>query len=73
MLLYSILALSAIHMNRVGDYDVNEAEQYHEKCVELLLPMLNDKRVITDGAVLASSVLLRFYEEISGMLKSSNA
>lgn len=66
VLLYSILALSAIHLNRTAEYDVNEAEEYHEKCIELLLPLVEDKRVITDGAVLASSVLLRFYEEISG-------
>lgn len=55
-----------MHMSRVAEYDVDEAEEYHEKCVELLLPMLHDKKVITDGAVLASSVLLRFYEEVSG-------
>lgn len=42
VLLYSILALSAIRMNRVADYDANEGEQYHEKCVELLLTMLDD-------------------------------
>jgi hypothetical protein len=68
VLLYSLLALSAIHMNRVAEYDINEAEEYHERCIELLLPMLNEKEAITDGALLASSVLLRFYEEISGAI-----
>lgn len=73
VLLYSLLALSAVHMNRVSSYDVNEAEEYHEKCVELLIPMLDDEQVITDGAVLASSVLLRFYEEMSGKLATGLA
>jgi hypothetical protein len=68
VLLYSLLSLSAIHMNRVGHYDINEAENYHEKCIELLLPMLNEDHAITDGALLASSVLLRFYEELSGKI-----
>lgn len=54
-----------MHKSRVADYDVNEAEEYHERCVSLLLPMLDDKRIITDGAFLATSTLLRFYEEVS--------
>ena len=66
VLLYSILALSAFHMSRFSTYDVNEAEEYHEQCVRLMLPMLKDKSVITDGTVLAFSTLLRFYEEVSG-------
>lgn len=71
VLLYAVLALSAMHRSRVADYDVNEAEEYHERCVSLLLPMLDDKRSITDGAFLATSTLLRFYEEVSGMICTS--
>lgn len=65
ILLYATLTLSAMHLNRLSRYDIAEADCYHEKCIELLLPILNDKNAIMDGAVLASSVLLRFYEEIS--------
>lgn len=66
VLLYAVLALSAMHRSRVAEYDENEAEDYHEQCVRLLLPMLDDKSIITDGAFLATSTLLRFYEEVSG-------
>jgi hypothetical protein len=45
---------------------IMEAESFHEQCVGLLLPMLNEKRSIIDGAFLACSTILRFYEEISG-------
>ncbi|KAF2094201.1 hypothetical protein NA57DRAFT_80616 [Rhizodiscina lignyota] len=65
VLLYAVLALSAMHRSRVAEYDENEAEDYHEQCVRLLLPMLDDKSIITDGAFLATSTLLRFYEEVS--------
>lgn len=66
VLLFAVLALSAMHRSQVSDYDTEEAEEYHEQCVRLLLPMLEDKRIITDGAFLATSTLLRFYEEVSG-------
>ena len=72
-----MLATAAIHRSRfIGDecldrdYD-NEAVRYHEQSVTLLLPMLHDKRAVTDGAFLACSTILRFYEEISGTSKSS--
>ncbi|KXL42448.1 hypothetical protein M433DRAFT_397020 [Acidomyces richmondensis BFW] len=71
LLLYSMLATAAIHKSRFArDPTVEgecaaEAERYHEQCVSLLLPMLQDKDSITDGAFLACSTILRFYEEIS--------
>lgn len=43
-----------------------EAEKFHAQCVSLLLPMLQDQDSIADGAFLACSTILRFYEEISG-------
>lgn len=42
------------------------AEEYHEKCVSILLPMLHDNAAITTDEFLACSTILRFYEEISG-------
>ena len=66
ILLFSILALSAYHMSRFSRYDVTEAEEYHDQCVKLMLSMLGNKQLIADGAALAFSTLLRFYEEVSG-------
>ncbi|KAE8370295.1 hypothetical protein BDV27DRAFT_152181 [Aspergillus caelatus] len=63
-----VRSLAARHLQRFADDDVDEAEHYHEKCIELLLPALNDlndRTATCDGAILAASVLLRLYEEIS--------
>lgn len=68
-MLYSLLAISAMHRSRIGFRELDEAaeaEDFHKKCVSLLLPMLQDQRCVTDAAFLACSTILRFYEEISG-------
>lgn len=44
----------------------SEGDSYHERCVEILLPLLHNKPAVTDEAFLACSTILRFYEEISG-------
>ncbi|KAF9774149.1 hypothetical protein IL306_007899 [Fusarium sp. DS 682] len=72
LLLFSLLAVSSSHKSRfLDDPAVSEdyaryGEEYHEKCISLLLPMLNDSESITDGAFLACSTILRWYEELSG-------
>ncbi|KAG4257416.1 hypothetical protein FPRO04_08624 [Fusarium proliferatum] len=71
LLLYSLLAVSSSHKSRfLEDPDIAQdyaryGEEYHEKCISLLLPMLNDSESITDGAFLACSTILRWYEELS--------
>ncbi|KAF5708771.1 hypothetical protein FMUND_10446 [Fusarium mundagurra] len=71
LLLYSLLAVSSSHRSRfLDDPDIAQdyaryGEEYHEKCISLLLPMLNDSESITDGAFLACSTILRWYEELS--------
>ena len=76
-----MLATSAIHKNRfetdkaTADDLAMEADFYHKQCVSILLPLLEDKDSVTDGAFLACSTILRFYEEISGkfyLLSSSD-
>ncbi|KAG9496088.1 hypothetical protein J7337_012664 [Fusarium musae] len=72
LLLYSLLAVSSSHKSRFLDDPViardyaRYGEEYHEKCISLLLPMLSDNESITDGAFLACSTILRWYEELSG-------
>ncbi|RBR21357.1 hypothetical protein FVER53590_28347 [Fusarium verticillioides] len=71
LLLYSLLAVSSSHKSRFLDDPViardyaRYGEEYHEKCISLLLPMLSDNGSITDGAFLACSTILRWYEELS--------
>ncbi|PYH96709.1 hypothetical protein BO71DRAFT_163837 [Aspergillus ellipticus CBS 707.79] len=69
--LYAILATACIHKSRnESAHDVAyrlamQAESLHEKCISILLPMIQQKDLITDGAFLACNTILRFYEEIS--------
>ena len=63
LLLHAILAVSAHHLSRTADYDSAVAEQYHERCVELLIPILDDS--FATDEVVAATVLLRFYEQMS--------
>ncbi|KAG7405130.1 hypothetical protein Forpe1208_v015119 [Fusarium oxysporum f. sp. rapae] len=71
LLLYSLLAVSSSHKSRfLDDPDIAQdyaryGEEYHEKCISLLLHMLNDSESITDGAFLSCSAILRWYEELS--------
>ena len=72
ILLDSMLATASIHKSRFTDDPTlarelaTQADEFHEQCVSLLLPMLQDQVSIIDGAFLACSTILRFYEEISG-------
>lgn len=64
LLLHAILAVSAHHLSRTADFDPSVAEDYHETCVELLIPILDDSVAVADEVV-AATVLLRFYEQMS--------
>ncbi|KAK5305197.1 hypothetical protein LTR99_002739 [Exophiala xenobiotica] len=63
LLLHAISAVSAHHLSRTADYDPTVAEQHHERCVELLIPILDDS--FAPDEVVAATVLLRFYEQMS--------
>ncbi len=66
LLRFSILALSAFHLSHAEGSTDTEAEKFHEAAVSILLLLLRDRNVIADGAVLASTVILRLYEEAKG-------
>lgn len=63
-LLNAILAVSARHWSRVGDYDPYVAERYHSECLKHLIPMLDETAALMDENLLAATVILRFLEEI---------
>jgi hypothetical protein len=63
--------LSSFHLSRAdGSGDV-EAEEFHEAAVGILLSLLRDRDKIADGAVLASTVILRLYEEAKGEARAA--
>ena len=63
-LLNAIFALSARHLSRVGEYDPLISDRYHQKCLEHLIPVLNDPAAVLDENLLASTIILRHLEEI---------
>ncbi|KAJ6111194.1 hypothetical protein N7486_003429 [Penicillium sp. IBT 16267x] len=66
LLLYACLSISALHLARTAHTFTEElAESYHERCVAILIPMLNplDHRQDLD-ILLASTVILRLFEQM---------
>lgn len=67
LLLYACLAVSACHLSRTANTISPEvADSYHERCVSIMLPVL-DKPEFEIGIdiLLSSTVILRFFEQIS--------
>jgi hypothetical protein len=56
-----VISFAARH---VGDKVA--AEESHEKCVELLIPLLSTETIANDEAILCAIVILRVYEQLSG-------
>lgn len=67
VLLNAALAASSHHLSRVTDYNPLVADMYHERCVELLIPMLGELSSLPDE-VIAATVLLRLYEQMSSAI-----
>lgn len=63
-LLNAMLAAAARHLSRISDLDVYIADRYHNECLKYLIPMLDDDSAVLDENLLASTVILRYLEEI---------
>jgi hypothetical protein len=70
ILMKAICALAARHLSGTSGYDSSLAERYHEECISLLIPALNDPNVTADETMLAALVILRLYEHLQCMLRS---
>ena len=64
LLMNAILAGSALHLSRVSDLDPYEAVRYHDRCLRLMVPMLDDPDRIKDDNLLLTTVILHLYEDI---------
>jgi len=64
ILLNAVMAVSARHLSRISNFDPLVSDQYHQKCLKHLIPILSDKAAITDENLLAATVILRFLEEV---------
>lgn len=67
LLLYACLAVSARHLSNTSKEVPSEvADGYHERCIGILLPILEDGKVTTSlDTLLAATVILRLFEQMS--------
>lgn len=67
LLLYACLAISARHLcHTTKSVPPHVADEYHERCIAILLPVLENRDYnISIEILLASTVILRFFEQIS--------
>ncbi|KAL4869706.1 hypothetical protein BDV12DRAFT_74996 [Aspergillus spectabilis] len=75
LLLYACLATAARHLSQTTNLvPPNTADEYHEKCISILLPGLGnwESRIGLD-ILLASTVILRFFEQISSHAPSNDS
>ena len=72
-LLKAILALSARHLSRIGEYDHLISNKYIQACLQHLIPMLDDSSALQDENLLASTIILRHVEELEVPLSGQNS
>ncbi|KKK18651.1 hypothetical protein AOCH_004128 [Aspergillus ochraceoroseus] len=74
LLLYACLATAARHLSHTTNLiPPNTADEYHERCIAILLPGLeNWETKIGIDILLASTIILRFFEQISSHAPSSD-
>lgn len=67
LLLYACIAVAACHLSRTAHTVSPEvADNYHERCVSIMLPVLDKPESdIGIDILLSSTVILRFFEQIS--------
>ncbi|KAB8214719.1 hypothetical protein BDV33DRAFT_228073 [Aspergillus novoparasiticus] len=64
VLRYAIFAFSSRHIDRQRQKDISEALQYHNQCLQLLIPVLSGPRDRITDTVLAAVAILRQHEEM---------
>ena len=71
ILLHAIFAISAQHMRLISETDETEGSCYYSHCISLLIPIISQAEQNCDENVLAGTVILRLYEEMSGTCQAS--
>ncbi|THY28808.1 hypothetical protein D6D01_03745 [Aureobasidium pullulans] len=68
VLAYALLAASARHLSQSTEYSPVIADRYHQECLELLIPFLDDATAVSSEILLSTIVILRYLEEIDASL-----
>ncbi|PNP42445.1 hypothetical protein TGAMA5MH_05186 [Trichoderma gamsii] len=61
ILLYAVISYAARHLGHN-----NTADQFQEKCIGLLIPLLSTETIANDETILCAIVILRVCEQLSG-------
>ncbi|OJD32327.1 arca-like protein [Diplodia corticola] len=64
-LLNAIFAVSAKHLSISGNFDRLASDQYMRKCLQTLIPALNDRGSILETTLFAATAILRLFDEMS--------
>ncbi|EON65868.1 hypothetical protein W97_05110 [Coniosporium apollinis CBS 100218] len=67
ILLHAVISFAARHL---GDNDA--AQQAHDRCIELLIPLLNSDSVANDDLLLCAIVILRVFEQLNVTVTGSD-
>lgn len=63
LLMTVILAIAALHHRRVsGQSDLYNAMAYHDRCLNMIVPMLSDSDRVNDDCVLITTTILHLYD-----------
>lgn len=63
LLITMILAIAALHQNRTsGQSDLYNAMTYHDRCLEMIVPMLSDSDRANDDCILITTTILHLYD-----------
>ena len=72
VLRYAVFAFSSRHLHRFERGDQAEALRYHNKCLELLIPIISEHEDELTEDVLAAVAILRQDEEMEGLYHPGN-
>ncbi|TVY13716.1 hypothetical protein LARI1_G008533 [Lachnellula arida] len=64
-LLDAILAVSAKHLSLNGKFDRYASDKYQQRCLEKLIPALNDQKSLLDENLFAATIILRLLDEMT--------
>lgn len=65
ILRYAVVSYAARHLG-----DGKTADEFQDKCIELLIPLLSTEGIVNDEAILCAMVILRVCEQLSGKFHS---
>ena len=60
----AIFALAALHLSHIANHEPLMAVHYHDRCIQAMVPMLDDGDQIKDDALLLTSMILALYEDL---------